>query len=434
MICRTAAPLLASMIGTFALAATADAKPKIAILGLEVIDDGTMDAATTNTAKLITKRLRDESQKPIGPYELAPNSKRELLEMKLLSNCSDEGRGCMAAIGIEFGADFLMYAKIERQAGRGYHVNVKLLDTQTREMVRVKDVTIPFRDRDPSRIGGYITNLYKELVGMPIEGSLLVQVTNADSGTILVDGHVKGSLSGGTAKILGITEGRRVVSIEAPGFERHDEHVTLGPGQERTLSITLRREGTSHSTGGSSALDKVFFAGSLVVTAGASGTWWYYGYSELRDSKRQKDCLVRTPNNACADIEPVLASDDAVAYAGDPENMADTGALGANNNNACRAASQILDMNSDASQPIRDLDAQCRRGKTARNIGNVGWVVVPLLAAATGYLGYRAFAGGEGYESPGMAEGKNRKRPRRQIVPQVQVSPDGVGAGLTIEF
>src|SRR5262245_63661808 len=109
---RPALSVLVALMVT-STAAAAQAKPKIAILGLEVIDDGSMTANTTLRAKQVTDRIREQAQRRSGRFQLAPNSNKNLLEMKLLSNCSDEAHSCMAEIGRELQADKLVYGKIE---------------------------------------------------------------------------------------------------------------------------------------------------------------------------------------------------------------------------------------------------------------------------------------------------------------------------------
>src|SRR5262245_47950794 len=102
------------------LSGTAFAKPSIAVLGLEVIDQsGTPTAGDTQAAKELSESLRARAKAGTGPYQLAPASDKELIDQKLLNNCDSEAANCMAAIGKSLSAEILMYGHFEKQ-GKNY--------------------------------------------------------------------------------------------------------------------------------------------------------------------------------------------------------------------------------------------------------------------------------------------------------------------------
>jgi TolB-like protein len=109
------------------------AKPKIAILGLEVIPgpSGAVEPAVTQLARDITTDLRQRVQSDASPYTLAQNSTRELTDEKLLMSCDNEAASCMAVIGAGLSADFLLYGHIEKR-GDVYRISVRLLDVKTK--------------------------------------------------------------------------------------------------------------------------------------------------------------------------------------------------------------------------------------------------------------------------------------------------------------
>ncbi len=104
--------LFAAFFTLISYQGVAQAKPTIAVLGLEVIDNGNVDKETTRAAQRLAQELRVQAKRPNGKFAFAPNSEKDLLELKLLSGCSDEGRSCMAEIGVELGADRLLYGKL----------------------------------------------------------------------------------------------------------------------------------------------------------------------------------------------------------------------------------------------------------------------------------------------------------------------------------
>src|SRR5262245_14701450 len=67
------------------------AKPKIAVLGIETI--GAMTPQQTDVAKELTGALRSRASSS-GKFVYAPNSKRELVDEKLMNNCSTEALSC----------------------------------------------------------------------------------------------------------------------------------------------------------------------------------------------------------------------------------------------------------------------------------------------------------------------------------------------------
>ena len=79
--------LIATIALTWLGSAVADAKPKIAVLGIEALDDG--DAAstqkTTAYAKALTEGLRARAAQAAG-FEVAAGGQRDLTELKLLSD------------------------------------------------------------------------------------------------------------------------------------------------------------------------------------------------------------------------------------------------------------------------------------------------------------------------------------------------------------
>src|ERR1043165_8632658 len=124
-------------------------KPPIAILGLEVYDNGGgIDPETTRAAKELTAALRDRAKAGTGPFTPVQGEK-ELIDEKLLNNCDSEAPTCMATIGSGLGAEVLMYGKIEKatQSGQGvYKVSIKLLNVGRKQLANSTVETLPLSD------------------------------------------------------------------------------------------------------------------------------------------------------------------------------------------------------------------------------------------------------------------------------------------------
>jgi hypothetical protein len=416
---RTVIQLLASLAALASLAGVAEAKPKIAVLGLEVIDDGTMDAQTTSTGKLFTDKLRLEASRPASPYELAPNSRKDLLEMKLLSNCSDEARPCMAQIGKELGAERLMYGKIERRKD-GYHIALKLLNTGTREMERVSEVAVPFREQTPDRIGKYASLAYKKMMGQPLEGSVLVRVSNADKGTVYIDGQIKGSLAAGSAKILGVTEGARSLSVEAAGFDRHDRQIMVTASEELAVDVALTARGQGRGGGGRpGGTSRALFWTSATLTV-ASGAGWTVMGLRVIDKENDKERIIDPSSNRLSEAEHMFKNQERF-------RISDT------KFDACGAAREALTtaehMNSEG---FAALKSACDDGKSAALITNVLIGTSVVAAAAATWFYYKGYVAPKSSGAERTAGKGESDKARVRVDPAI--GPGLVGAGLTVEF
>lgn len=162
-----------------------DGAEKIAILGLEVV--GTVDAKAVRVARELTSALRSAATR--GPLALAPNSDKELVDVKLLYACPDERSECMIEIGRALGAAYLLYGHVERRdqgAARGYRVSLRLLRVGDGQAAAWADV-VPAGEASGARLADRGRRAYEQLVagtsgGRPVDRSTvdrsLVDATN----------------------------------------------------------------------------------------------------------------------------------------------------------------------------------------------------------------------------------------------------------------
>jgi hypothetical protein len=283
-------------------------KPTVAVLGLEVVDPtGQIDQATTAVARDLTDALRSRAKMPSNPYAFQPGSEKELIDEKLIKNCDNEALSCMAQIGKDLGADFLIYGKFEKKPD-GYVVTINLLNVGKKKFEKSRSpLTIPHgAAKDPTAIGTAATKAYNDLVGVVANGTLIIR-SNADHGTILLDNDPKGSLASGTLT-LSLPEGPYRLAIEADGFERSTEtKVTIRSGETTTQQVTMveskvtkKPDELSHTTTGTTSSQgtnvwKPVFVASVIVGIGA-GTAWIYTW--------------RKEQNAADDVDPSLGGTD----------------------------------------------------------------------------------------------------------------------------
>ncbi|HUC07379.1 MAG TPA: PEGA domain-containing protein, partial [Solirubrobacterales bacterium] len=255
-------------------------KPKIAVLGLEAAPgpSGAVDPETTQVARDITKELRQRVQSGASPYVIAPNSSKELTDEKLLMSCDNEAASCMVVIGAGLAADVLLYGRVERK-GEAYRVSLKLLD--------IKDKTLqPVGDEMP--VGGSVTGvskrIYNKLIGevAPVTGTLVIKARSQaggaiSSGTVMVDEDRKGALASGKLTVTGLAEGRHTVAVEAGGYRRFEETVTVRGGEQASLDALLIDKAVASSSSPNTLIWKASLGAGIAVAA-AGGILSAYSY------------------------------------------------------------------------------------------------------------------------------------------------------------
>ena len=281
-------PLIALLLAAFG--SVAWAKPKVAILGLEVASTGVVDPKDAGNAAKLTEELRRNP----GRFELAPNSNRELQDEKVMGSCDSEKASCMAAIGTGLSAEYLVYGRIEK-AKDGYKVTIKLLNVKEKKIEEswegpVSQAQIAsgsLRDwaqKVNARLAGEKPPLIPERVEKG-PGKLVVKIGNTKTGKVSIDGAAKGQLDGGTIT-LSLSEGAHRLEIEAPDRKPYEDTVIITSGQTQTVAVEL--EETVGPTplpppppGGSPGWRKVMW-GSIAGGLAAGGVW-IYAFKQIRD-------------------------------------------------------------------------------------------------------------------------------------------------------
>ncbi|HSR96981.1 MAG TPA: carboxypeptidase-like regulatory domain-containing protein [Kofleriaceae bacterium] len=261
------------------------AKPKIAILGLEVIPgaSGTVDPTVTQVARDLTIDLRQRVQSDASPYALAQNSTKELTDEKLLNSCDNEAAACMALIGIGLSADFLLYGHIEKR-GEHYRISVRLLD--------VKAKTFDTTGEDIP-VGTSVTTMSKRLYGRlfgernaaAAAGVLVIKARTrggdaVDGGQVFVDDVARGTIARGKLTVNVMSEERHAVAIEAPGYARFEQSVLVRSGQPTTLDASLEAQASTSSPAHHAAAWKWSLGGGIALAI-AGGGFAYYSNDQM---------------------------------------------------------------------------------------------------------------------------------------------------------
>lgn len=236
---RSIGPLALGLLFVAFATSVASAKPKIAILGLEVI--GSLDPEQVKVAKHLTNALRERAGAGTGPFELAPNSDKELVDEKLMNNCGNEALVCMAPIGRALKADYLMWGKIEK-VGKGFHVTIELIRVATKTPQPTFTEIVPVAEikNDPK---GLAKRAYAKMTAAD-EGTVTVRVANSERAVVYVDDEPVGTTSSGVLT-FNVSEGKHRLAVVAneKGWKRHEEELSIVAGDQRNIPVELVRAG-----------------------------------------------------------------------------------------------------------------------------------------------------------------------------------------------
>lgn len=408
------------------------AKPGIAVLGLEVRDlEANVDEKTTKMATDLTAGLRREAKAAASPYSLVPNADRDLTEVKVINMCEDAAVGCMSDIGKDLKADRLLYGSITRRKN-GYQVSLDLLDVKKKAMERSTSELIPFGEANAAGVARWSKTLYGRLTGSSAEsGGTLVVTANADSGQVLIDGKPRGKLSGGTARITGVSPGSHTVGVQASGFKNWSGDATVTDGETTKVPATLEKSGgdigdddddddddIGGGGGGGGGVDlggdkplpgkasRILFWTSLLATGASAAAMTVTGLQvrgKLKDDQLQAvEALANRPSN------PIML-DEA---------------------NACSdAEGRPVD---DGVQAV--LDA-CSKGRSRAMLTNIFLGATVVSAAAAGYFYYRGYIAPKASMNRERTSGRHKqRRPRTTVSFVPTIGMDQLGAGLQFEF
>jgi hypothetical protein len=403
--------LLLALGGT----AWAGPKPTIAILGLEVADNGTgIDPETTKVAKDLTAALRGRPAAS-GSYVLSASGDKELIDEKLLNNCDSEAASCMAAIGGELQADLLMFGKIEKRTGQNgvafYQVSLKLLNVSRKQVNSISE-NLPQADAASIRSSSYAKNWYAKLVGVTTGGTVQIKA-NSDRGTVIIDEETKGNLTSGALTVPAIPEGRHTLAIEAGGYQRYEAAITVRTGETLSHTATLTEmskasppvaarsttvEGTVSAQPKSNIWKPVFYT-TAVVDAAAIGFTVY----ELKHARTK-----------AGDIDP--NGDFTKAFSGPDQSMCD------------KVLGDTYTVSHSSNLDVKLYKDAC----SAYSNQKTGWIVTGVMSVAVVGSFVMAFVLDRHSTETQSASRSHKKRREFAVTPIV--SPDGGGATLRIDW
>lgn len=290
--------LLVSLVVVALATTSAVAKPAAAVLGIEVTGD--IDQPSTKTARELTEGLRSRAKSAAGPFMLAPNSDRELIDEKVLKDCTSEAPACMAVIGRELGAEVLVYGKLERDGG-GYRVKLAILDVKKKKVVKRETVDVP-QGANGDEVRRLAKEAYVELTDGAVATGTLVVKTNVTEGTLFIDDEARDAFVDGSVRIS-LPTGRFRVAIEAEGYRREELTVKIEEDETTTETLKLGKVGgggDDDDGGGRINVWKPVFGVSLTLTL-AVGGYSLYAFLQQQSSAKALPLGSGLSDANCAD-------------------------------------------------------------------------------------------------------------------------------------
>ena len=405
--------------------AYAGPKQKIAVLGIEAVigANGQIDKADVDFAKDLTKELRSRVNNSTQ-YELTKDQ-RELSDEKLMNNCGAEHPSCMAPIGASMGAEVMLFGKVENAKG-GYKVSLKLVSVAKKQQIASDpNAFIAAGDTRGANLANWVREHYRKLTGEGSEGQLVI-VAGSGGGSVYVNGELKDTLKGGTAKLT-LPEGRYRIGVEADGFKLFEqEGVTISSDKPVELQPKLTKKdegggevkdpGNGTTTGTEPVIDrtgsvsgkknKTMFKVAAAVGLGGAGVgaiFLGYSYFKIRDYDS-------------ATVAPGTQWDP---KNGDPRG---TGSVG---DGDCGEGNFV---GGNASSVQGKFDAACSAKSRMK------WLVpvtAGLAVIGAGALIYVLVSKDEESPPPGTA---GRRAKKKNFVVTPVVTPDGTGATLRFDW
>ena len=420
--------------------ATAYAKPKIAILGLEAVvgANGKIDPADSQFAKTLTNelRLRAQSSKLYDPT----NDKRELADEKLMSGCSNEHPSCMAPIGAQMGAEAMLFGNIENAKEKGvdgWKVSLTLISVSKKQQLQnLRKEFIAEKDAKGAALSAWALKQFKSMTGEVGEGQLVIRVVTSGvtSGTVLVNGEMKDTLKSGQATLSLPAGGKYKIGVDVDGYKLWEqENVSIGDDKTVELKPDLvksggtggtdnktqpntnptgpdngnpdQREGTVSHGGSSKRTVLKITAGVALGGAAVTGALWGYKYfGDIRSFDNATLGNVRFMENGGTVLDP--GASVGPSRCGKGTFTGDAG--------AAKSANDKFSAACDAHDQTKYL-IPATIGLAAIGAGALIWV----LATSDD-------------DNKEHAMGKQRKRKNLIVTPVV--SPDGTGATLRFDW
>jgi hypothetical protein len=401
---RTVVPFMLLLV---AGSAAAQGKKKIAVLGIEPLDDTKTSKATTELAVALTEGLRLKATQN-STFVAASNARKELTEVKLLSNCIEEEPDCLGKVGDEMGADVLLYGHLQK-TNNGYDVDLQVLNIKPKPTLGKRArVSLAAKDTTAAnlkdKVSGDLVNEALDMGGTVAptgDVELVVMVTGATEGTVIVNGMRREPIKDGKATFR-LPPGEPVsIVVEAPGMTKGEQQIERLE-KNQSVTVTLQKgdiikkpiQAEEVRPGGGA---RILFWTSLALT-GAGVTVFTITGLKVRSLEDEQDELIAAWPGGGPD--PVMNPDDACAEA--------------------------------AADGYTALVNVCDDGKSMATITNIAIGVTIAAGIASAFFYWRGYIAADKTSEKNAAAKKRRQGTTWSVAPTLY--PSGGGLGAVISF
>jgi hypothetical protein len=201
-----------------------------AVLGIETID------APPGLGEQISEELR---QRVAASHDLRLVSGKDLVEIKLVFACADEGVGCMVQAGKSLGAQKLIYGSVKR-SGNDFAVWLKQLDVKKETLESWTTETLPKKSADPAGIKAAAGRWFAKLTGKPLTAGGILVTANVQGATVMLDGKPAGTIGEQPLTISDVAAGKHDLAVEKQGHTAARQQVMVVTGQTASVNLALQ--------------------------------------------------------------------------------------------------------------------------------------------------------------------------------------------------
>ena len=210
-----------------------------AVLGLEAIDV---------PATLVDDVSNEMRQRVSASADMRLVSGKDLVELKLVFACADEGHACMAQAGKSLDADKLIYGSVKK-AGADFAVWLKLFDVRKEKLESWLTETLPASQADAAGVRAAAGRWFSKLTGHPLNAGTLLIAANPFGATLTLDGIPVGVSTEQPLTLSEVKPGKHEVVATKAGLSPARQQFMVAVGQTVSVNLTLHAGGDMPGVG-----------------------------------------------------------------------------------------------------------------------------------------------------------------------------------------
>jgi hypothetical protein len=187
-------------------------------------------------ADALTQALRSRVRQAPGWSLAETNQSFETLSLAL--RCPPTpNQSCLDRIGDQLHADHYIWGTMAREKAGEVSAELRLWSRGKPQVDASEMYSDNMKDPGDEALRAVAGRLFSKLTSSGTTGTLVVHAGTA-SGSVLVDGVVKGKLDGGLGRV-DVPEGGHTIAVRVAGFTAPSQAVTLQDGGEAEISFAL---------------------------------------------------------------------------------------------------------------------------------------------------------------------------------------------------